>query len=232
MTRRPGAPGDYMRLLYSNALTDLRLQPAADKHPEIRVEKAWEQIVKKLIANEYVFDTGFYGSLDDYARKIAYFFHLSLQGVVCFPGAAKALQHVQKTVRIQGLIADGQCFSRLHLDRALATAGCKRRLDELIPTELQVWSFEVKARKPSERPFREMLDRLKRHSISPGQVLHVGGHIFHDVALAKKMGMKTALFAGDRSSIHASKAMLRRPETRPDVLLTQLPQIAEVVGEV
>jgi len=43
--------------------------------------------------------------------------------------------------------------------------------------------------------------------------------------------MKTALFAGDKASLQASADQLKDPHLRPDVLITELGQIAEVVGE-
>jgi hypothetical protein len=42
--------------------------------------------------------------------------------------------------------------------------------------------------------------------------------------------MRTALFAGDRNSLQASADQLKDRATRPQVLLTELTQIAEVVG--
>jgi hypothetical protein len=41
--------------------------------------------------------------------------------------------------------------------------------------------------------------------------------------------MKTALFAGDRASLQATPEQLKAAAHRPDVLLTELPQIAEVI---
>ena len=51
-----------------------------------------------------------------------------------------------------------------------------------------------------------------------------------DVAPARKLGMKTGLFAGDKTSLQASAEQLKDPASRPDVMLTELSQIADVVG--
>ena len=42
--------------------------------------------------------------------------------------------------------------------------------------------------------------------------------------------MRTALFAGDRASLQATPEQLKDANLRPDVLLTEPGQIAEVVG--
>ena len=65
--------------------------------------------------------------------------------------------------------------------------------------------------------------------LPPEEVLHVGSRIAQDVIPARRLGMKTALFAGDRASLQATPEQLREAASRPDVLLTELSQIAEVV---
>jgi len=91
-------------------------------------------------------------------------------------------------------------------------------------------SYEVRARKPSERLFRQGLAALEAHGIVPAEVLHVGSRVQQDLVPARRLGMRTALFAGDRSSLQATPEQLKEPNSRPDVLLTKLSQIADVVG--
>jgi hypothetical protein len=42
--------------------------------------------------------------------------------------------------------------------------------------------------------------------------------------------MKTGLFAGDRNSLSATPEQLKDPQYRPDVLLTELSQVVQVIG--
>jgi FMN phosphatase YigB (HAD superfamily) len=235
MTRKPGQPAAQLRLMYNNALNELQFQPSgAEKHPDIDVAKLWSNIIKKLMSNEYTFNTSFYGSLDDYGRKIAYFFHASLQGTGCYPGASLAIEYVHEVLSaqkgVQGLLADGQCFTGLQLDRGLLEQGYTLSPDSTLPEPWRVFSYEVRGKKPSERLFEEMLTRLKARGLEAKEVLHIGSHLLHDVAPARKLGMKTGLFAGDKASLHASGELLKQPNSRPDVLLTELRQIEEVVG--
>ncbi len=232
MTRKPGQPSEYMRAIYGNVLSEMRFQPTVrERYPEISADKLWESILKKLLQNEYRFEAGFFGSLDDYSRKVAHFFHASLQGTACYPGVVEALRYVQRNVGVQGLLADGQCFTPVQLSRGLRDQDADAGLTELIPLDLRVWSYEQRARKPSARLFREMLNRLKEREIEPGQVLHIGSHLLHDVAPARKLGMRTGLFAGDKASLQAKPEQLKQANHRPDVLLTSPDQIVEIVGE-
>jgi hypothetical protein len=54
-----------------------------------------------------------------------------------------------------------------------------------------------------------------------------------EVLPARRFGMKTALFVGDKVSLQLSpdqlKAALKEPANRPDVLLTELGQLADVL---
>lgn len=232
MSRKPGQPAEYLGQLYARALSELRMAPSpGERHPEIAAERIWEDIVKKLLQKDYRFDAGFFGSLNEYTRKVAYFFQASLQGTACYPGAAEALAAVRQGGLLQGLLADGQCFTLVQLQRGLAHQNAAASLSELIDPELRLLSAEHGARKPSDKLFRRMLDELGRRGIAPAQVLHIGSRIVQDLAPARKLGMRTGLFAGDKESLQASTEQLKDPATRPDVLLTELNQVKKVIGQ-
>ncbi len=230
MSRKPGQPAEYMAELYRRALEDLRMAPSpGEKHPEILAEKAWESILKKLLQKDYKFDPGFYGSLNEYSRKIAYFFHASLQGTTAYPGAARALETLRAAGVAQGLIADAQCFTLVQLQRGLAQGGGTAGPDALFDKSLRALSCELGARKPSERLFKQVLGAAAARGLGPSQILHVGSRVLQDLAPARRLGMRTALFAGDKESLQATAEQLKDPTTRPDALLTELPQIADIV---
>jgi FMN phosphatase YigB (HAD superfamily) len=230
MSRKPGQPSEYLAQIYGQVLAEQRAVPGGKRHPEVASERLWEAILKKLLQKDYRFDAGFFGSLNEYSRKVAYFFHASLQGTACYPGAAEALWYVARRRLAQGLLADGQCFTLLQLQRGLAAQDADACAEELLPPEHRSLSSEVGGRKPSERLFRRALAALAGEGIVPAQVLHVGSRLQQDLVPARRLGMKTALFAGDRASLQATPEQLRESPTRPDVLLTELTQLAEVVG--
>jgi FMN phosphatase YigB (HAD superfamily) len=232
MSRKPGQPADYMGEIYRRVLADLRLAPSpGEKHPEILSERIWEAVIKKLNQKDYKYDQAMYGPMLDYARKIAYFFHASLQGTACYEGAAGALEHVQQTGLKQGLLADTQCFSFVQLQRGLAAQRENFSLSGIFHPGLRSLSHEVGGRKPSERLFKHCLAQLSALGVAPIQVLYVSSRIAQDLAPAKKLGMRTALFAADKESLRATPEQLKDPATRPDVMLTELSQIAQIVGE-
>ncbi len=228
MSRKPGQPADYMKVIYDQALDEQRIAPPGERFPEIVADRVWESILKKLFHKDYKFDANFYGSLNEYSRKVAFFFHASLQGTCAYPGAAAALRHVADAGLAQGFLADAQSFTAVQLQRGLA-AQEPVNLDEAVPADLRALSCEVRGRKPSERLFRHSLAQLAKRGIEPSQVLHVGSRVTQDIIPAKRLGMKTALFAGDRASLQATAEQLKDGPGRPDVLLSELTQLSEVV---
>jgi hypothetical protein len=179
---------------------------------------------------DYKFDASFFGSLNEYSRKVAYFFHASLQATTCYPGAAHALAHVAERGLAQGLLADGQCFTTVQLQRGLEAQAPEARLEQWLTDGLTVLSGDVRARKPSERLFRQALTALAEKGIAPAEVLHVGSRVQQDLVAARRLGMRTALFAGDKTSLQATPEQIKEPASRPDVLLTELEQITSVIG--
>ena len=232
MSRKPGAPAAYMKELFRKALTQLQLAGSGgEKFPEVASERVWDDIVKKLTLKEYTYDASTYGTFDDLTKKIAYFYHASIQGCGAYPNAADALRLVADGGRVQGLLADGQCFTAAQLQRGLNAQSPDFPLANCVPANFRFLSAERKAKKPSDTLFRAAVTALAGRGIAPGETLHVGSSLVRDIAPAKKHGFRTALFAGDKASlVVADKAQLKDPATRPDVLLTDLAQIADVLG--
>jgi hypothetical protein len=230
MTRKPGQPSEYLAHLYDLLLAEHRLGAGGERRPEVASDRLWEALIKKLFQKDYKFDAGFYGSLNEFSRKVAYFFHASLQGTAAADGAAAALGHVAGVGLAQGVLADGQCFTLLQLQRGLVAQDADARVDALIDPGLRFLSYELRGRKPSERLFRQALAALNERGVAPGEVLHVGSRMQQDVAPARRLGLRTALYAGDAASLQATPEQLKDRAARPDVLLTDLSQIAEVVG--
>ncbi|HEV3146598.1 MAG TPA: HAD family hydrolase [Gemmataceae bacterium] len=229
MSRKPGQPAEYMKTLYAQELLLQRGLGAGERIPEVLSERIWEAIIKKLFQKEYTFDAGFYGALTEYSKKVAYFFHASLQATAAEPEAALALKLTADAGKVQGLLADGQCFTTVQLTRGLRQQESDLNLAKLLPLTLRTLSCAVKARKPSETIFRHALAALAEKGIRPGDVLHVGTKLSRDIAPARKLGMRTALYAGDKASLEVTPEQLKDPNQRPDVLLTELGQIAQVV---
>lgn len=226
MSRKPGQPADSLLPIYRNLLFDLRATGggAGEKHPELPSERVWEAIIQKLLKKDYVIDHGTYGSTSDFAKKVAFFFHAALQGANAYPGAARVFSELSSRGIMQGLLGNGQCFTPAHVNWALnVQENCDP--EPWICKDISILSGIVGARKPSPRIFQAAAEAVKQRGFTPEQVLHIGSRIQEDLIGARKVGFKTALFLGDKNAAQVEAAELKNPETRPDALVTELPQI-------
>jgi FMN phosphatase YigB (HAD superfamily) len=140
------------------------------------------------------------------------------------------MKHVRAAGLKQGLLADGQCFTPLQVQRGLKAQVAEVQLADVLDEERVTLSYEVRGKKPSERLFRAALESLVAEGLAPNQVLHVGSRVTQDIVPARRLGLRTALFAGDKASLQATPEQLKESASRPDVLLTELNQLTEVVG--
>jgi FMN phosphatase YigB (HAD superfamily) len=231
MSRKPGAPWEYMLSQYRNLVEDQQISrkiPKGEK-PELNSADIWKQLIVRLQKNEYVFDESFYGSLDDFSVKVAYFFHSSLQGLQPMPSALSALSRLAAQGKKVALFADAQPFTLIQVLRGLASQGTLPPLSELFTQECFCLSWHEGVRKPSASLYEKLVDRFGQLGISPQEILHVGTRIHDDLVIARQFGMKTVLFAGDSLSLQASKEEVRDPDKKPDRLITNLNQLVEIL---
>jgi FMN phosphatase YigB (HAD superfamily) len=230
MTRKPGAPWELMLRWYTEIVEQLGMVGTRHKGetPEINSADVWRKVVARLGQKEYEYDADL-GDEDELAEKIAYFFHSSLQGVEAAPGALETLETVHRTCR-QGLIADAQPFTLVQLLRALGAQGKLASLGEVLTGGCQTLSYQEGIRKPSRRLFAVAVQRFHSAGVEPYEVLYIGNRLSDDVAVARQVGFRTALYAGDGVSLHATAADLRDPALKPDRMITALIQVRELLG--
>jgi FMN phosphatase YigB (HAD superfamily) len=231
MSRKPGAPWEYMLSQYRTLLEDQQLgsKVAKGEKPEINAADIWKLLIQRLQKNEYTFDESFYGSLDDFSLKVAYFFQSSLQGIAPMPEALQTLEQLSQRGKKLALLANAQPFTLVQLLRGLNSQGKLPPLSELFTQECFCLSYREEVRKPSASLYEKLLERFEQQGIAPGEILHVGSRVPDDLAIARKFGMRTALFVGDSLSVQASKEEVRSRDTKPDRLITNLSQLAEIL---
>jgi FMN phosphatase YigB (HAD superfamily) len=232
MSRKPGQPWEYMLEQYKTVLEEQQM--AGTKHkgdfPEIDSAALWRKLLGRLEQKEYQYDEAFYGDMDELSEKVAYYFHARLQGVEAAPNALAALSAVAGAGLKQGLLADGQPFTLPQLLRALRGQGTLPPLGDLFDPACVTLSYREGIRKPSKSLYRLCRERFEQLGIAPGEVLHVGARLRDDLAAAKQAGMRTALYAADKTSLQATKDEMRDPALKPDRLLTDLARIRDILS--
>jgi hypothetical protein len=234
MTRKAGAPWEYLLHQFKTLVEEQQLVGTGGaihrgEVPEVDLGRIWRTLIERLLHKEYTWDSGQFGDLDEFSEKVAYFYQSCLQGVQAAPNAVKALLRVRKVGCLQGLIADGQCFTLVQLLRGLWAQGKTPTLSQLFTSGCVSLSYEIGARQPAPSLFEACLESFEEKGVNPGEVLHVGSRLREELAPAKKLGMHTALYAGHKGSLQASAAEVNDPALRPDRILTDLRQIRQIV---
>lgn len=223
---------EYLLRQYTKVLEEMQLTGTVEigNFPATDSAKLWRKLIAQLEQKKYTFDENFYGDVDEFSEKVAYFFHRALQGVEAIPNALEVLQTIGKSGFVQGLLSCAQPFSIVQLLQGLAAQGTLPPLPELFSTDCLTLTFREGIRKPSPELYQRALQRFSQQGIEPHEVLHIGTNIQDDLAIARQSGMKTALFAGNKLSLNVTTENLKDPKTKPDRLITKLPQLFDVLG--
>ncbi len=233
MYRKPGAPWEYLLSQYQDVLSEMQMTAPVAKGdvPEVSSTRLWRKLISRLEQKEYQYDAEFYGDPDEYAEKVAYFFHASLQGVGAMPRAADVVTAVMNAGLAQGLLADGQSFTLTQLLQVLLPSNRLSPRGLVCTPGCVVISSDVGVKKPSLTLFQTAVEAFSRLGLEPAEVLYVSNRLRDDLSVAKQFGFRTVLFAGDKQSLRASTEDLANPDIRPDRLLTKLTQIRHLLEE-
>lgn len=233
MTRRPGAPWEYMLQKYRNVVDEYEMagNVRSGDFPQVNSGEVWRQLLGMLDKKEYAYDKLFYGDLDELAEKVGYFFQASLQGIEASPKALKALMSISELGITQGLLADTQSFTWVQMVRSLGKQGPLPSLNKLFDSNHLIMSHQLGVRKPSASLFAMCIHQFAKREIQPEEILYVSNRLQGDLAVAKQWGMKTALYAGDETTLKASPQEIRHPDIRPKRMLTELSQVKKLLAE-
>ena len=117
----------------------------------------------------------------------------------------------------------------MQLFRALVEQGAISRPDALFTPSLNTFSYVEEVRKPSKTLFLRAVDRFVKIGIEPEQILFVSSRVRDDLAVAKSLGMRTALYAAEKLGLQASSEEMKDIATKPDRLITNLDQVRELL---
>ena len=189
--------------------------------PEIDLRAAWRHVLERLKAD---------GRLDVQpgaraVERLAVEYEGRVNPCAPMPGAAASLARLRRAGLLLGVISNAQFFTPLMLS-ALFEGGAEGLG---LQRDLCVWSYRMEAAKPDPRLFQKVLTRLKRrYGLPPCSVLMVGNDLLNDVVAAARLGMRTALFAGDARSLRWRRGDRRCAGVEPDLIVTHWRQLPEL----
>ncbi len=191
-------------------------------HPEPDIVFIWHEVLNKLIENRQI-----EGSLSrEVAQRFAIEYEFRFNSIWPVSDLMETIASLHRRRFILGIISNSQFYTPLAFkaltNRDIADTGFDR--------DLLVWSYQASVKKPSIDLYERFVTALKqKHNLQPEQVLYVGNDMLKDIMPASKLGMKTALFAGDARSLKLRPDDPHCKGIEPDIIVTELSQITDCV---
>jgi len=202
--------------------THKRMKTEGIPHPEVDIVHIWHEVFRMLS------EKGLLTYVDDFdfLKKFSVEFEIRFNPPWPMPGLQETLSQFRDQNYKLGIVSNSQFYTPLSI-RALMN----QSLEELgfYPDLLQ-WSYKNSMGKPSIGLYELLVETLRdAYEINPDEVLYIGNDMLNDVYPAHELGMKTALFAGDQRSLRLREGHPECQQLRPDLVITELPQILECV---
>jgi len=167
--------------------------------PEIEIREIWQRFFESLSLAPPP-------DLAEFALR----YELLTNPIWPMPGALEAMSHPAT----RGVISNAQFYTPLLL-----------KSFELPRPPRAIYSFEHRTAKPGSPLFHQFL----KDGPAPEEILYIGNDRLKDIAPAHEVGMRTAIFAGDRHSFRPRPERKDLPE--PDAVVTSLAQIPSLLDE-
>ena len=196
---------------------------AGIKFPEPDIRKIWRDILITL-HNE-----GLIAPIRDaYTNcRVSVEFEARMNPVWPVDGVAETLLHFKSEGLMQGVISNSQFYTPIAFEALMDKSMTKLGLHK----GLLHWSFEERNKKPGLIFYRSFLEKLRKvdPSIKPEEILYAGNDMLKDIYPSSELGLKTALFAGDKRSLKWRRDDDRCKNLQPDIVFTEFKQLKRVV---
>lgn len=206
-------PPDTLRDQFFAAIRDshAKSKKKGADYPEVEIDILWQTIT---------------GLADlQRVRAFAIEYEILVNPVGPMPHLAEVLAACRSTGTAMGIISNAQFFTPLLFEWFLDAVPGELGFSE----ELLFYSWQWGLAKPSEKLFNTAARRLSGLGIDPQNTLYIGNDMLNDILPARSAGFRTALFAGDKRSLRLRRDDPRCTSLKPDMVLTDLIQLAELL---
>jgi putative hydrolase of the HAD superfamily len=192
------------------------------EYPEVDIVAIWRRTIEDLR------ERGLLDVAPDEAdlQRVAVEYEVRTNPGWPMPGVAACLEALRARDLPLGIISNAQFFTPLLfpalLSRSLETLGFSPRL--------QFYSYQVGSAKPGLALYERAAAAVAASGWCSHNVLFIGNDMLNDVAAARQVGFRTALFAGDGRSLRARDGDPRVEGVRPDLVVTHLSQLVDCIA--
>ena len=193
--------------------------PRGVEYPEIDIREVWREVLAEWVAA---------GSIPPLAdafdfEQMAVAYEVRANPVWPMPGLEPCLAEIRRRNLLMGIVSNAQFFTPMLFPALLESS-----LESLgFDPQIQYYSYRHGEAKPGEGLYRRAAESLASRSITADEVVYVGNDLLNDMTPAAGVGFRTALFAGDARSYRPREGDRRVAGIEPDLVLTELTQLAE-----
>jgi putative hydrolase of the HAD superfamily len=191
-------------------------------YPEVDISMVWQDVLNRFCEEGWI-DVVL---TRQQRERFAVEYECRVNPVWPMPGMEETVRFLRESGRSLGVVSNAQFFTPL-----LFPALCGQSLEEMgFHSGLQYFSYRYLRAKPGEFLYSQAVDTLRTMGIEPPQTLYVGNDMLKDITPASRIGFRTALFAGDARSFRMRENDERVKDFQPDLVVTELTQLLQVLG--
>jgi putative hydrolase of the HAD superfamily len=189
-------------------------------YPEVDIVDVWRQVVTDLTGRGLLEQRTWPRSQ---LERLAVEYEARANPVWPMPGLRECLEGLSGRGLLLGIISNGQFYTPELFPALLGCPAERCGFD----AQLQYYSYRHGLAKPGPDLYRMAAQALGGRGVEPEGVLYVGNDMLNDILPARRVGFRTALFAGDARSLRLRQGDSRLDGVSPDVVLSRLSDLDE-----
>jgi len=186
------------------------------RYPEVNILQIWSTLLTSLKLAS--------GDGQNISRT-AVSYECRVNPIWPMPGMPGIITTLQEKGLKLGIISNAQFYTPLIVEALTGSPPEGLGFDP----DLIIWSYQKLEGKPSLFLFEQLDGYLFQQNIHSHEILYIGNDMLKDIQPAARSGWRTALFAGDSRSLRLHKDNTRVRNVRPDLIITNLNQLIEVI---
>jgi putative hydrolase of the HAD superfamily len=192
------------------------------EYPEVDIVEVWRECLGEMERR------GWLGAVtaDLDVRRLAVEYEVRTNPVWPMPGLLDCLQRLRAAGVMLGIISNAQFYTELMFHGLLG-----KTPEELgFAADLQFYSYRYLQAKPGEFLYRLAASALAKRNVAAQNIVYVGNDMLNDIQAARRVGFRTALFAGDQRSLRWRGDDPRVAGVQPDLVLTDLSSLGDCLA--
>ena len=227
LSKDPAHSAEYVIRRYKETIKELKNKARAEnnEHPEINIREVWRMLLSSLHAEKLINK----GSIDE-VDLLALHFEILSNPVYPMPFMAEIIHSLRRRDIPLGIVSNAQFYTPMIMNYFLGEEIENDGEIRAFEPEMSIYSYRESISKPSTVLFEKLLEGASSYGLKNSEILFVGNDMLKDIYPAQKLGIRTALFAGDARSLRLRQEEPMLAEVIPDYTINNLEQIMDIVS--